>query len=64
MKRVSLLVAAALLLALPFVPTAAAIENPICEHTSSLCTVYQNAVRTVDRLCDAALTGGCPIGST
>ena len=64
MLRLTLLVAASLVLALPFVPTAAAIGNPLCEHTSSLCTVYEQVVRTVDHVCDAAITGGCPIGST
>lgn len=64
MRRVPLLVAASLLLALPLVPTASALEDPICQLTDSLCTVYQRAVRTVDRVCDAAVQGGCPLGST
>lgn len=64
MLRVSALVALSLLLALPLVPTATAIEDPICDLTDALCTLYQRTMATVDRVCDAAIQGGCPVGST
>lgn len=58
--RIALLVALSLLAAAPLLPTAAASQNPFCQLADFLCTVYETTTRTVQRVCDAAINGGCP----